>query len=116
MEVLQERCHGGHKHAQLIGKGACSRAARYPPGLCLAIVKGIQVIRNKREELDSALEMIEEARRNESMGGGSFTDPPSYGNAPNLCPEDVLYEVELEDMCEQDPSTWEDLASQRWHE
>jgi len=113
MEVLQERCHGGHKHAQLIGKGACSRAARYPPGLCLAIVKGIQVIRNKREELDSALEMIEEARRNESMGVGSITDPASYGNAPNLCPEDVLYEVELEDMCEQDPSTWEDLASQR---
>mgnify|MGYP002809148429 FL=1 len=28
MEVLQERCQGGHKHEQLIGKGACSRAAR----------------------------------------------------------------------------------------
>ncbi len=116
MEVLQERCQGGHKHEQLIGKGACSRAARYPPGLCLAIVKGIQVISNKRKELDSALEMIEEARWNESMGGGTVTGPPSCGSAPDLCPEDVLYEVEQEDMCEQDPSTWEDLATQRWQE
>ena len=31
-------------------------------------------------------------------------------------PEDVLYEVELEDMCEQDPSTWENLASHKWEE
>ena len=31
-------------------------------------------------------------------------------------PEDVLYEVELEDMCEEDPSTWEDLANQKWEE
>ena len=30
--------------------------------------------------------------------------------------EDVLYELELEDMCEQDPTTWEDLANQRWQE
>lgn len=25
--------------------------------------------------------------------------------------EDVLYEIELEDMCEEGPSTWEDLAN-----
>lgn len=31
-------------------------------------------------------------------------------------PEDVLYEIDLEDMCEEGPSTWEDLASQRWTE
>ena len=31
-------------------------------------------------------------------------------------PEDALYEVELEDMCEQGPSIWEDLANQRWAE
>ena len=38
-----------------------------------------------------------------------------------VCPlttdsEDFLYEVELEDMCEQGPSTWEDLANQKWEE
>ncbi len=115
-EVLQEKCDGGHRHAQLVGKGACSRAACYPRGLCSAVVKGIHIVKKRAEELDSALEMIEEARRNEPMGVGSFTDPASYGSAPDLCPEDVLYTTELEDMCEQDPSTWENLASQRWQE
>ena len=33
-----------------------------------------------------------------------------------MSPEEVLYTTELEDMCEQDPSTWENLASQRWQE
>ena len=31
-------------------------------------------------------------------------------------PEDVLFEVELEDMCEEEPSTWEDLAAKEWKE
>ena len=31
-------------------------------------------------------------------------------------PEDFLFEVELEDMCEEDPSTWQELAKQRWEE
>ena len=50
------------------------------------------------------------------MGVPTITGGSSIGDAPEPCPEDVLYEVELEDMCEKDPSTWEDLASQRWHE
>ena len=38
-----------------------------------------------------------------------------------MCPltalsEDFLFEVELEDMCEQDPTVWEDLANRRWEE
>ena len=37
VEVLQERCNGGHRHAQLIGKSACTQAACYPPGLCAAV-------------------------------------------------------------------------------
>ena len=44
-EVLQERCSGGHRHVQLVGKHACSHAARYPSGLCNAVVKGIHVIK-----------------------------------------------------------------------
>jgi len=39
VEVLQERCNGTHRHAQLIGKNACTQAACYPPGLCTAVVK-----------------------------------------------------------------------------
>ena len=40
-EGLQKRCTGGHRHVQLVGKHACSRAAMYPRGLCDAVVKGI---------------------------------------------------------------------------
>ena len=29
-------------------------------------------------------------------------------------PEEVLFEVELEDMCEDEPSTSEDLAEKEW--
>ena len=56
------------------------------------------------------------ARQGVSSGVGTFTGSSFAEDTPHMCPEDVLYEVELEDMCEQDPSTWEDLASQRWHE
>ena len=38
-EVLQERCSGGHRHIQLVGKRACSRAATYPKELCNAVIK-----------------------------------------------------------------------------
>ena len=93
IEVLQDRCNGGHKHAHLIGKGACSQAARYSPGLCSAAVKGIQVIRNKRVELDSALEMIEKARQGVSSGVDTFTGSSFAEDTLNMCPEDVLYEV-----------------------
>ena len=30
--------------------------------------------------------------------------------------DDFLFEIELEDMCEEDPSTWEELAHERWTE
>ena len=30
--------------------------------------------------------------------------------------DDFLFEIELEDMCEEDPSTWEELANERWLE
>jgi len=60
--------------------------------------------------------MTEKARQSDSKGGGTITGPLSFGNAPDPCPEYVLYEMELEDMCEQDPSTWENLANQWWEE
>ena len=52
------------------------------------------------------------------MPGGLATDTGAdpHGDGLDPDPEDVLYELELEDMCEQDPSTWEDLATQRWQE
>ncbi len=115
VEVLQERCSGGHRHAQLIGKSACTQAACYPPGLCAAVVKGIQVIRKRLDELASAQKMIKEDCQCVPGGSATVTGAHPTGDRLDTCPEDVLYEAEREDMCEQDPSTWEDLANQRWH-
>jgi hypothetical protein len=115
-EVLQERCSGNHRHAQLVGKGECSRAACYPRGLCDAVVKGIEVIKRKRDELNLVLRSYDEAGRCTCGSVATSTGAHSHCDNRDCSPEDVLYEVELEDMCEQDPSTWEDLASQRWQE
>ena len=46
-----------------------------------------------------------------SITGGSF-----HQDCRDTSSEEVLYTTELEDMCEQDPSTWENLAGQRWQE
>ena len=108
LEVLGKRCDGRHRHAQVIGKSACSQAARHPPGLCAAVVKGIQVIKKK-------IEMIKEAQIR-CLESTSSTGVPSGHWCDAGSPEDVLYELELEDMCEQDPAVWEDLANHRWQE
>ena len=80
------------------------------------MVKGIQVIRKWLEEIASAREMIKEARQCVPGGSATVTGADPTGDSLDACPEDVLYELEMEDMCEQDPSTWEDLATQRWQE
>ena len=98
VEVLQERCDGSHRHAQLIGKSACTQAARYPSGLCTAVMKGVQVIRKRLEEIASVRDKVHEANLCESVGGGSFTDPLFTDGGLDVCPEDVLYEDEMEDM------------------
>ena len=88
-------------------KSACTQAACYPPRLCAAVVKGIQVIKKKRE-------MIKEASQKTREGPASVHGAGPNGCSLYPCTEAVLYELELEDMCEKDPSTWEDLATQRW--
>ena len=54
-EALRRRCDGTHRHAQLVGKSACSRAAQYPRDMCNAILKEIDVIKKSRVELSSYL-------------------------------------------------------------
>jgi hypothetical protein len=88
VEVLQEKCNGKHRHAQLIGKSACSQAARYPPRLCAAVVKGIQVINKKCEELYSARRMIKEACQCVPGSFGSVTGPGSHCHCLDTQPED----------------------------
>ena len=89
-EVLGIRCDGRHRHAQLIGKSACSQAARHPPGLCAAVVKGIQVIKKK-------MEMIKEAQIR-CLESTSSTRVPSGHRCDAGSPEDVLYELDLEEI------------------
>ena len=99
-EVLQKRCTAGHRHVQLVGKQACSRAAIYPRGLCDAMVKGIEIVKRQRDELREAYERALESEV-----------PPSMGYL-----EEVFSEVELEDMCEDEPSTWEHIEEKEWKE
>ena len=117
-EVLQKRCDGNHRHAQLIGKSACTQAARYPPGLCAAVVKGVQIVKKHREIIMEARDRLK--RGPAPVPGVCHRAAPGAGglSADSLgsCEEDFLYELELEDMCEKDPSTWEDLATQKWQE
>ena len=100
--MLKGRCDGGHRHVQLIGKSACTQAAQCPPGLCSAIVKGIQVIRKSLDELASAREKILRDGRQEPGGRATITGAGSSVDYLDACAEDLLYECELEDMCEEE--------------
>ena len=64
------------------------------------MIKGIDVIKKELEHRVLELSKIERLGENDS----------------EVHPDDVLFEVELEDMCEQDPSVWESIATQWWHE
>ena len=56
----------------------------YPRGLCDAVVRGVQVFKKEREELRTSLEKPVETAVIRSIGR----------------PRNVLFELELEDMCE----------------
>ena len=49
-EALSRRCVGGHRHAHLVGKIACTKAAQRPEGMCTAVLKAVAVIRKSWEE------------------------------------------------------------------
>ena len=85
---------------QLVGKQACSSAVVYQRGLCDAVIKGVQVVKKERQEMRTAREKALETGVARSIGH----------------PEDVLFEVELDDMCEEDTSMWEELAEKEWNE
>ena len=67
------------------------------------MVKGIQVIVKKKGELDHALKMIERSKSDAREGVDTVTGSSSSACNSEPTPEDVLYEMELKDMCEQDP-------------
>ena len=67
--------------------------------------EGVQVIRKRLEEIASVRDKVHEVHLCESVEGNSVTALPFTDGGLDVCPEDVLYEIEMEDMCEQDPST-----------
>ena len=44
-EALFRKCMGGHRHAHLVGKTACTKAAQYPKDMCEVVLKAVAVIR-----------------------------------------------------------------------
>ena len=49
-EALTRQCDGNHRHAHLVGKSACSRAAHYPRARCDAMLKAVDVIKKSLVE------------------------------------------------------------------
>ena len=49
-ESLSRQCDGTHRHAILVGKSACSRAAQYPRAMCDAMLKAVDVIKKSLAE------------------------------------------------------------------
>ena len=47
LEALGRRCDGTHRHQVLEGSGRAAAAARYPAGLCRAILRGAEEQRRR---------------------------------------------------------------------
>ena len=47
LEALGRRCDGGHRHQVLEGSGRAAAAARYPAGLCRAVLRGAEEQRRR---------------------------------------------------------------------
>ncbi len=49
-EALSRQCNGMHRHAHLVGKTACTKAAVYPEEMCTEVLKAVAVIKKGIEE------------------------------------------------------------------
>ena len=68
-EQLKRRCRGEHIHTTLVG-GKAGPCARYPPGLCRAICKGIQKQKEEDERLAARICSMLDTGDLMSMSGG----------------------------------------------
>ena len=72
--------------------------------VCVCVCVRERETEERRENREEREERVAAQEKTVKLGGTRF---PGH-------PEDVLYEIELEDMCEEGPSTWEDQANQKW--
>ena len=78
-------------------------------------MRGIQVVKAGLSEASTPQE--HPVRRPFTGSSGSHIEEADHRTFPFMeNSEDILYEFELEDMCEQDPASWEHLACQKWEE
>ena len=80
--ALTRRCDGRLRHAQLVGKSACSRAAQYPHEMCRAILIATEVIKKGNEELVSYLTHCEETQEG---SGEPLAMGESHGTPGGSC-------------------------------
>ena len=89
-EALSRRCDGNHRHAHLVGKSACSRAAHHLHVMCKVVLRAVDVIKKSRAELDSYVATIRGVE-------GELAEPRYSISLFSAMKEDD----ELEDMCQE---------------
>lgn len=87
-QELQERCGGGHLHETLMG-GLAAKAARYPQGLCSAIVRGLkkQIRATQRRRSEETMKKASDYEITEVFMGRRPRD--GLEDFEDLFPEDI---------------------------
>ena len=98
LEALGRRCDRKHQHQVLEGSGRAAAAARYPPGLCRAILRGAE--EQRRRDGDQVPAGV---RQLQARGLGVF-ELRRTGNETDgevLTIDDAVLETEVGDEEEQ---------------
>ena len=95
LEKLGERCKGDHQHQQLVN-GRAKDAALYPPGLCKAMIQGIDAQRKREGNAlpDYVLSQLD-------AGGAIYSLDPEESKV-ELDPD-----VTGEELCHEQAGLWE---------
>lgn len=77
-EAVSRRCTGGHRHAHLVGKTACTKAAQHPKEMCEVVPNAVVVIKKDMEETQilgvEREDMCEDDTVGEEMVGEGYQD------------------------------------------
>ena len=110
VEALTRRCDGSHRHAQLVGKSACARAAQYPHGLCKSILDATAIVRKHRDEQRAYVLEVE------GIQEGGCGVPLAARQAYVTEARESLRSAELEDMCQEDEDwKWQEEEPYDWN-
>ena len=92
-EGLTRKRTGGHRHAHLVGKASCTRAAQYPQEVCEEVLKAVAVIKKSIEETQllgvERDDMCEGHTDGEGIGDEGFLDYYYEGLRDSVTGEDL---------------------------